>query len=321
MAGLRGNQAALAFKKQSAKGTPATIGAAGVDVVLFTGGSIQPSREVANLSETDANRDQGVAYVERYGVEGSPEFYARDENIHHALEAVLGAIASDAGPTDFEHIITPANALSYYTFYREIGGTLFEEFHDCMVSEATISSDAGSPLTVALSLMGRNALRLAAQPASLPDIADGAVYNQNEMSVELGGGATSLVSSFELTISNNVSVQQTDDAKPYDVVPGLREVSLGFTMIFETLDAYNEFHYGGAAGTTQSDVLATTDALFTFSKGVANNIIFELPSIAYQEFPVDPDPGGDPIEVDVRAVAQRGDDPVVTATVNNQIAT
>lgn len=321
MAGLRGNRAALAFKKQTAKGTPATIGAAGVDVVPFTGGSIQPARSIANLSETDSSRDQGVAYVENYGVEGNPEFYVRDANIHHALEAVLGTIGTAGAPSDYTHTLTPANSLPYYTFYREIDGTLFEQFDDCQVSEATFSADAGSPLTCQLNVLGLQATRLAAQPASLPAVASGAVYNYNEAAVTLAGSGTSLVSSFELTISNNVTQQQTDDARFYDVVPGQRQVSLGFTLIFETLAEYNRFHYGGTAGTAQSATLAETAAVFTFTKSATREISFTLPSIAYQELPVDPDPGGDPIEVAVRAVAQRGASPVVTAVVKNGIAT
>lgn len=320
MAGLRSNRASFAFKKQSAKGSPATIGAAGVDVVPFVGGSIAPSRSIAQLSETDSNRDQGVSYVENFGVEGNPEFYVRDANIHHALEAVLGTLAT-AGTTNYTHTITPANALSYFTMYREIDSTLFEQFEDVQVSEAVISASAGSPLTCQLTVLGRKATRLAAQPASLPAIASGAVYNYNEAAVTLGGGATSLVSSFELTISNNVTTQQTDDPMFYDVVPGQRVVSLGFTLVFETLAEYNLFHYGSTSGTVQSGTLATTSADFLFTKGANNSIEFSLPSIAYQELPVDPDPGGDPITVDVRAVAQRGGSPVVTATVKNQQAT
>jgi hypothetical protein len=320
MAGLRGNQASLQFEKQSARGTPAALGATS-DRVPFTGGNIQPSRSVASLSETDANRDQGISYVEVVGVEGSPEFYARDSNIHHALEAVLGATAVTGAGPNYTHTITPANALAYYTFYRELGGTLFEKFTDCQVSEATISADAGSPLTVGLSIVGRQAERLAAAPAAQPALASDAVYNFNEAAVTLAGGATSLVSSFELTISNNVTSQQTDDVVPYDVVPGVREVSLGFTLIFENLTEYNKFHYGGAAGTTQSASLATTSAVFTFAKSASNEISFTLPEIAYQDFPVEPDAGGDPVTVDVRAVAQRGASPVVTAVVKNQEAT
>jgi hypothetical protein len=319
MAGLRGNQATFAWAKQTAKGTPNTTYA---HRVPFAGGNIGPNKNVDNLAETDANRDQGVSYVSSSGVEGSPELYVRDGNIHQLLEAVLGAKGT-TGTTDFTHTLTPANAIPYYTFYKELGGTLFEQYDDCMVSELNISADAGSPLSAPATILGRSATRLAAQPASITslDTANDAVYNYNDAAVTLAGSATALVSSFDLTISNNVSSQQTDNVVPYDVVPGIREVTLGFQLIFETLDEYNRFHYGSTSGTTQSPTLPTVAADFTFTKGADNSIEFTLPSIAYEEFPVEPDPGGDPVVVDVTARAQRSDDPVVTAVVKNQAAT
>jgi hypothetical protein len=151
---------------------------------------------------------------------------------------------------------------------------------------------------------------------------NGPVYNYNDVTgaVTLGGSVTALVRSFELTIENNLSVQQTDSSIPYDVVEGTREISLGFDLIFETLAEYNKFHYGGAAGTTQVPSVFTTDAAFVFTKGANNSVGFNLPVIAYEEFPVEPDAGGDPITVSVRAAAQRTTT-ILTATVKNQIAT
>lgn len=317
MGGLRGNQASFAYAKQTAKGTPNTTY---TDRTPFTGGSIAPTRTVDNLSETDANRDQGTSFVTNYGVEGSPEFYVRDANIHHVLAAAFGAQA-DSGAVNFTHTITPANALAYYTLYREIGGTLFEQFNDCMANELTISADAGSPLTASISWLGLSATRLAAQPGSLPTLAASAVYNFGEIAFTLGGGLTHLVSSFELALTNNTTQQQTDTLGFYDNVPGQRELTLGFQLVFESLNEYNTFHYGSTGGTAQSGLLATTTADFIFSKGVNNSIQFTLPQLAYEEFPVDPDPGGAPIVVDVRARAQRGASPICTAVVKNQVAT
>jgi hypothetical protein len=317
MAGLRGNQAYLAWSKQTAKGTPNTTYARRSP---FSGGNIQPARTVESLSETDANRDIGVSYVSSVGVEGAPEIYVRDNSIDSILEAALGANV-DSGTTNFTHTITPANTIPYLTLFRGIGGTLFEQFNDNFISELTISAEAGQPLTASADIVGRTALRLAAEPGSLPALESGAAYTFNDAAVTLGGGATALVSSFELTIANNVSSQQTDDFVPYDVVVGQREVTLGYTLVFEDLLQYNLFHYGSTSGTAHSGALATTSAAFTFTKGVNNEISFTLPSIAYQEFGVEPDPGGDPITVDVRAQAQRGVSPVVTAVVKNQKAT
>jgi Phage tail tube protein len=319
MGGLRGNDALLALAKQTAKGTPNTTY---TDALPFSGGSIAPSRTIDQLSETDSQRDQGVSFVQITGVEGDPEVYVRDASIHRLLNGVLGSTAT-TGTTNYTHTATPANTIPYFTFFREIGDTLYEQFNDCKISELTISADAGNPLTAAITLNGTQATRLAAEPASVTSLtlAAGTVYNFNDATVTLAGAATALVSSFELTISNNVTTQQTDDSVPYDVIEGLREVTLGFTLIFETLAEYNRFHYGSTSGTAQVATLGSTSADFLFTKGINNTIQFTLPNIAYQEFPVNPDPGGDPVTVDVTAVAQRGGSPVVTAITKNQIAT
>lgn len=320
MAGLRGNIAWLMAAKQSAKGTPATVAAGTTLKMPLTGGNMGPVRETDNLSETDASRDAGQAYVTTSAVEGTPEFYVRD-SIGWWLHKVLGADAV-TGSTNFVHTITPANTLPYITAWKMLGDTLWERYQDCKVGSLTLSADAGAPLTASVNIQGVNATRLTStpDPTTLAPVDSGLPYSFNEATVTLGGGATALVRSFELSIENNITRQQTDGVEPYDVVEGSREISLGFDLIFETLDEYNKFHYGGAAGTVVSPNIFSTSAVFTFTKGVNNEISFNLPNIAYQEFPVEPDAGGDPVVASVRAVAQRGGT-TLTATAKNQIAT
>lgn len=318
MAGLKGNVAWLGASKQTAKGTAA---ASMQYKVPFSGGNIQPVRDTDRLSETDALRDQGPAYITTSGVEGAPEFYVRDGSIGFFLSHGLGT-SVPSGTTNYTHVITPGNTLPYLTFWRNIGDTLWERFEDCMISSLEISAEAGAPLSCTANVQGRRAVRLTSVPfAGVPTLDTSAVYNFNNATVTLGGGATALVRSFELTVDNNVERQQTDDVVPYDVVPGQREISLGFDLVFETLDEYNKFHYGGAAGTAVSSNIYTTSANFVFDLGVNNSVGFDLPSIAYEEFPIEPDPGGDPIVASVRAVAQRTGSDLLTATVKNQVAT
>lgn len=322
MAGLRGNTAYLMAQKQTAKGTVATIAATSAYKNPFTGGNIGPVREINSLAETDSARDQGISFVSSSGVEGSPEFYARDSSAGFWLWAGLGADAVTGVAPNFSHAITPAQTLPYLTVWRNISDTLYEQYLDCKVGTLTFAAEAGQPLTMTAGIQGLQATRLTAAPDSGTPVTlqSGYVYNYNDLTVTLGGGATALVRSFELTIENNVQRQQTDDVIPYDVYEGQRQVSLSFDLIFETLSEYNKFHYGGAAGTTISSTIFTTDATFAFANGANNGITFSLPSIAYEEFPVEPDAGGDPIVASVRAVAQRGGSPVVTATVKNQVA-
>jgi hypothetical protein len=322
MAGIRGNVAWLLAQKQVSKGTAATIATANAHKVPFSGGNIGPSRETDNLSETDASRDRGITYVTTSGVEGSPEFYVRDASIGFWLWAALGADAISGTMPNYVHAITPTNNLPYITCWRNIGDTLWEQYRDCKVGSLTIAAEAGQPLVATANVMGLQTTRLTATPdtATPITIASGPVYNFNNATVTLAGGVTALVSSFELTIENNVTAQQTDAVEPYDVYEGQREVSLSFDLIFETLTEYNNFHYGSGAGTTVSPDVYTTSALFAFTKGANNDIAFNLPSIAYTEFPVEPSAAGDAIVSSISAAAQRGGSPVVTATVKNQVA-
>lgn len=323
MAGLRGNIAWLLAQKQTAKGAAAVPALASAYKMPLTGGNIAPVRETDNLAETDASRDRGTTYVTSGGVEGSPEFYAREGSAGFWLWAALGADAVTGTNPNFTHAITPANLLPYLTTWRNIGDTLYEQFRDCKVGSLTIGAEAGAPLTMTAGIQGLQNTRLTAAPdAATPvPVQVGPVYSYNKATVTLNGGVTALVSSFELTIENNLSRQQTDDVVPYDVVEGMREVSLTFDLIFESLDLYNLFHYGGIAGTTPDPNVFTTSALFDFAGSTVNNgLAFNLPSIAFTDFPVEANAGGDPVTVSVAAAAQRGGSPVVTATVKNQTA-
>lgn len=319
MAGLRGNQAFLVSAAQSAKGTPATKWS---DKNFFSSNaSINPTHSIGQLSETDSNRQSGDNYVEQTGVEGAPQVYVREDSIHHWLYYALGAKV-DSGATNFKHVLTPAAALPYLTLGRAIGGTLFEQFNDCMVSELNIAAGTASPLTATATVMGIKATRLTTEWAAElapPAASTLAPFNFNNATVKLGGAETRLISSINLTISNNVTVQQTDDSVPYDVVPGTFGVTLGFDMIFEDLKEYNKFYYGGEAGTEQSNAIFTTSSNFKFETSSKHYLEFAIPKMAYQTFPVDPDPAGGPITVSVTAASQRGTEPFLTATVENLI--
>lgn len=328
MAGLSGKTAYIGGAKQTSKGSAAT---AALYKNAFSGGSIGPVRETDRLSETDSSRDQSAAYTTTGGVEGSPEIYVRPRTFAFWMHAVLGSTTTTGTMPTFTHVQKPADLLPWLTIWSLKGapaasGGLLEKFSDCQVGSATISADAGAPLTMALGVQGLTPARLTGVDPNLAVVMDSdAVFNYNNAAVALGGGgtptATRLISSFELTIENNLSRQQTDDFIPYDVSTGTREISLGFDMLFETYDEYNKFHYGGAAGTTISPNIFTTNARFTFTIDANTEIAFDLPSIAYEEFPVDPDPGGDPIVVSARAVAQKatGVTDLLTVTTKNSV--
>lgn len=330
MAGLRGNNAWWMAQKQSAKGTTATVALPALAVpgaykYPFAGGSITPNRVFGKLAETDANRDQGVSYAKTGGVAGTPEAYCRDASIAPLAYYCLGANADSGTVAKYIHKATAANTLPYVSVWNSISETLWEAFQDCVCSSLQFKTTAGEPLQVAANFFGVKATRLTADPSTTAVIPldAGYAYNFNDCTVELPTSTpTKLVGSFDLTINNNVAPQQTDDFSPLDVVVGQRTVDLAFDLIFENLEEYNKFNYGGASGTAESNALYTTSMKFKFDKGADNAIMFELPTVAYETFPVTSNVAGTPIVVSVKAVAQRPSPgtSIVTIETKNQVA-
>lgn len=318
MAGLRGSQAFLVAGKQSAKGTPVTKWQ---DKYFFEGGNISPSRSTDQLSETDSQRNAGDFFVQQTAVEGSPEVYVRDASIHHLLEYALGT-ATHSGTTNFTHTITQAAALPYLTLGKGQGALLFEQYNDNKVDSLDLAWATGSPGIATVNIMGLASVRQAAEWGSElapPAAAEVAPLNWNVAEVTLAGAETRLASSFEMSIANNLTLQQTDNSVPFDVVEGLAAVTGGLDLIFETLAEYNRFHYGSTTGTTQSPELGTTTLKVVLERGVNNSLTLEFPKIAYTEFPVEPDPGGAPVVASVKFAAQRNAEGFVKAIVKNQV--
>ncbi len=324
---IRSNVAWVQGGKQSAKGTPAT------DVTgyhwrtrLASDDRISPRAETAVFAETDGSRDAPNSEKVSGGAEGSFGFGVRDSFFHKIAEMVIGtASLTTTGSTNYVHTIksdtaAPVTTMDYYSIQQMLGNTLWERFSDMVANEFTVTVEAGGFMTATVGMLGRTPLRLTSAPTGPAEAAD-SVYQFNDAAVSIGGSASGLVRSMNLTITNNLQLLQTDDVVPYDVAVGSREVTLGFDMLFETLDHYNLFHYGSTSGTTQSAATAVTDLNFLFTKGANNSIEFDFDSVNYEEFPVAPDTGGEPIIVSARVRARRNASGLVKIIVKNQTAT
>jgi hypothetical protein len=305
---------------QAAKGTPATKWA---QTNFFAGNARpEPTQVLGQLAETDTTRQAANSYVQQTAMGGAPVFYGREDSIHDWLYYVLGGKADSGSAGEFKHVLTPSATLPYITVGSGLGATLFEQYNDVMVSQLDLSAATGSPLTATATLQGLAAVRQAAEwSAGLAPPAASALapFNFNGITVKLGGTETHLISSFNASIANGVALQQTDKSVPYDVVPGTFSVSMGFDLIFENLKEYNKFHYGGESGTEQSNEIFVTSASFEFKFSAKRSLLLTFPQIAYQTFPVNPDPSGAPVVAAVTAMAQRGASPFLTAEVINAV--
>lgn len=321
MAGLSGKSAWFGIAKQTVKGTAITTPAY---KSAFSGGTMGPRHETDRLAETDAARDQGAAFNTSAGVEGSPELYARLNTIGAYLYGVMGTDVVTGTTPNYTHTITPGATLPWWTMWRNVGGAagLFERYTDCMISSMSIAAEAGQPLTATLGVQGITPERLTTDPAGAVPLDAAVVPSFNQATITLGGTATALIRSFEFGIDNNITPQQTDDFLPYDLGLGQREISLGFDMYFADVSEYSKFHYGGAAGTQISQNIFVTSANLLFTIDANNSLTLDFPSLAYEEFPVEPNTGGDPVVVSARAVGQKatGVTNLVTATLKNTVA-
>jgi hypothetical protein len=322
MAGLSGSQAYFGIAKNVNNAKGGAVPTTPRWRNPFTGGSAGPERVVERLQETDTTRDPGSAYLVRGGAAGSPEFYVRPDSFPAYAAAAFGnLVTSGAGP--YVHTIdTTAATLPYVAFFKMLGGTIFERYEDCMVSSLTVRAEAGQPLSAAMSFMGLSVTRSDAEwttPGTY-DVAEPWYFH--EATIAIGGSTVTNVRSFELTLENNVQQQQTDSIALYDVVPGRRELSGSFDMIFDSTDAFNAYkthHYGTTSGTTQPNTLQTQSLSFTFAKGT-DTVQFTVNKAAYEEFPADPDAGGDPVISSVRFAGIRPDSGAfATCIVNNDI--
>jgi hypothetical protein len=318
MAGYSGNEAALAYSKQAAKGTAA----ASVQwVSKFTGGDIDFDRQLARFEETAGTRDVGASYVQQVNVKGQPSVYARPSDIVTLLEAALGSRStSGAGP--FTHTITPSDTqLPYLTFWEVLGGAtaapiLANKFQDCVVDSLKLTGGVGMPLEVAMGIMGLTGQRITAAYPGSPTTETPFLYPQ--VTVSKGGSAVTSMNSFELNIDNGSGLQQGNGSlAAYDIAPGERKVAGSMAILWETVADYAKYHTGTGAGTTVSATPFTEALTITVTIDANTNLVITLPSVVYTSYKVLPDKGGGPIIANITYEAEPTGSPIVTIAVKN----
>lgn len=311
--------------QQSAKGSPAT--APTHKFYLAGSPSLAPTKNVARFAMTDAGRDQGAAYVSSLGVGGDVPLYAHPQGMGILMAGVLGAVADGGTTPNYTHTITPANSLFYFTCWRMVGNQIIEKFQDCVISSMTLTGSAGNPLTVTLSILGTQSTWLTSDTANTMLLSDTPyLYMDAGGAIEFNAIAQT-VHSITYTINNNASAYFADQYYASDVDPGNRDLAFTFATRFTGATAfpdYRSFVYGSDAGTTQSAAIGTTPVSITWSKDADTSMMIEMPFVAYNAVPVQPDPGGAPIETTVACSVEKdpsGTDPITTVTIADQKAT
>lgn len=312
---------------QSAKGTAATA----PTVRMFFAGAptLQPVITDARFNMTDGSRSAGDPYVAQIIVKGDVPLYAHPEAMALLFHAVLGTNADTGSADPWTHTATPAADLPYLTIWRSIGGVIFEKYTDCKIDTLTLDGQAGQPLMVTLSIIGITSTFGADETGNMLQTPPYLFMH--------GAGALKVdtvaypIHAINLAIANNINPFQADNYSVDNLDPQGRDITGSYSIRFSGATAlpldYRTFFYGADAGTAQT-VGFTNHALdFKFVHSIANrDMDIAIPVCKWADVPVQPDPGGNVIEVLCAFEAERNwisnaEAAMITTVVHDGVAT
>lgn len=324
MSGISSRHGTIAIAKQTAKGSAAATPT--VKFALSAAPSVAPIKERGRYVMTDQGRDPGQAYTSRMAVGGDFQVYMHPDGFGLLGLGVLGTNADTGAGPNYTHTITPADDVPWFTVWRMVGKVIFERFVDCKINTLRVEGNAGSPLVVSIGLEGIKAEFEAADTALAKLTSAGYLYPEANGRILLAAVAKR-IHRVTIDIGNGLSSYQADDYHPSDIDPGGREVGLSFATRFASgaigVNEYRTYYYGSNAGTQQSGAVATQAFSVEFYRDANTSVKFDFPQVAFAAVPVNPDPGGDPLEVEVATVVEKptGATPIVTLVVKDQTAT
>lgn len=323
MSGISGKHGTIAFAVQTAKGTPAT---APTHRFRLSGEpTLGPSKTRERYEMTDSSQDPGPAYTSLMAVEGDVPVYLHPSGCGLIFGAVLGSSADSGTTPNFIHTATPAEDMLWLTAWREVGGVIYERLSDVKIGNVQIEGEAGKPITATLSTIGcvanyldatTDAAEITALLALTPLTDNGYLYPEANGKINLGGVAQK-IHKISLGINRNASGYQSDGYGYDDVDPGAREVTLGFSTRFVSgaigVADYRTFFYGSPTGTDLDAAVGSTSFDVEFVRDANTSVKFTLPQVVYAGIPVQPNPNGDPIEVEVACEVEKpSGSPIVT---------
>lgn len=249
--GFPGNDADLAIAIQAAKGTPSTASSARL---LLMGGTIEGTKDVADVEESSANFLRSTSYVGQVRGEGTPSFAVRPSMISLLFYLAMGGKSVTGAADPYTHTNVLASPLPWCTVWRRLSTGLFERFSDCKVNSLTLSSEAGGILGVEVSFLSlRPASQTAAEATAAVEGSSAVfVHHDGVGALKYEGVAAAEVGSFGLAIANNLALQQGDDVAGYDLVEQLRDITLTTAHTINDFNLYRRWMYGASAPTNNT---------------------------------------------------------------------
>lgn len=308
----------LAMAAQTAKGTPALTPT--TKWQLAGSPSIAPIKDRARFAMTDAGRDQGLSYTSQMRVEGDFPVYLHPDGFADIAFGVLGAHSATGVAPAVIDTATPANDVPWWTIWRMVGGNLFEQFVDCKITGLAVEGTAGNPPIATVSVIGRDSIFMSS------DTVLAALASRPYVFYESCGKILIDTVSMEIArvtfgVDNNGSGYQADCINLADVDVGARDVTLSFLTRYKdpaTEPSYAETYYGSKTPPASTHLTPSTvpkHFVWELYRDADTGIKFDFPQVVYSAEEVQPDPGGDPIELDIACdVEKPAAAPIITIT-------
>lgn len=322
MAGISSGIGKWYFAKQTAKGTPNVT----PTVVLKAAGapSLAPAKNRQRYPATDVGRDQGPSYTASMTVAGDIPLLWEPAAAAFFWHAVLGSTVDSGTNPNYTHTTTPANDLPYYTVTRMVGGVVTEQYVDCKIGRLALEGAASTHWTMTLGVAGVKSVWVT-DPGTSAIVPQGYLFPEIKGTFKVDTVAQ-VVHRISIEVQNNASGYFADDYIASDVDVAKREISLSAALRFTGATAfpkYREYFYGSDAGTELSPVTGTHAVEFEAVRNANLSSKVAFPVVTYAGVPVQMDPGGDPIEIDLACNVETpsGGTPIMTTTTKDQVAT
>lgn len=328
----------VGFGIQSVKGTPV----AATRFTRLRSGSLGGDRELLVPDpEIGGGRTVSNTYLGPVSFSGSLEFYPRMEMLAMLLSSALGAASSsdNAGsPVVGTHVFNEALAGSWLTVEERLGGAGANElesfqYTDARVNMLRLEADANGFLMGSadiLALKGVSGFTDQTTPA----------YDETPLMVGSKvtfsfGGVDLRAKSFSFEINNNI---EDDDFRlgsvyMYDAVPKRLEISMTAEYRPEDSAAWKRAMWGSSTATEaqagtpayQGAVSIVMESYETIDPGVTDtpySLTLTIPAATISPFKINPS-GDDVIsnEIELTAIQPSSATPMITATVENGLAT
>lgn len=243
---IPGNDADIAIALQASKGTPSS--ASSQRLYLMSGG-ISGTKDIADVEETASGRLRGTSYVGGVSGGGSVTFAVRPASIGLLLYGAMGAKAVSGSEDPYEHTITLAPTLPWFTIWRRISSSLFERISDAKIGRLVLRSQAGGLLAAEVTWAGLTpAHKTAAESTATPEDSSLVfVHHFGQGALLYEGAAAAEIGRCSLDINNNLQVIRGDAITGYDAAEQVQEITLETEHTVSNFDMYRRWMYGASS--------------------------------------------------------------------------